>query len=283
MAWYYADDARHRQGPFSSDEIAGHVAAGRIGADTPLWRDGMAGWLPLRALQDALPFAAGTAAGDASHATPYAAPAADIAPERTFVAGGDVVPAGFWRRAAALCLDAVVLAFLYYLLVFVSVIAMLFAGQAFRLASNTTSIIIGVLGFALYPLVSAVYCAGFESSGHQATLGKLAVGIKVAGLDGRPLTLWHALGRWLATALNYLTLGGGYLMAVFAARGQGLHDKVARTQVVDRWAYTHHPQRQRRGAGLVAKVILALAATALALVLAVALFTLGVPAGVQLP
>ena len=47
-------------------------------------------------------------------------------------------------------------------------------------------------------------------------------------------------------------------MAGFTQRKRGLHDMVASTLVVDRWAYTAHPERQRRGLGAVALVLLIL-------------------------
>ena len=54
----------------------------------------------------------------------------------------------------------------------------------------------------------------------------------------------------VATAsLSYLTLYIGFLMAAFTERKQALHDMVAGTLVVDRWAYTEHPELQRRGLG----------------------------------
>ncbi|MFR0657088.1 hypothetical protein SB719_21330, partial [Pantoea sp. SIMBA_079] len=56
--------------------------------------------------------------------------------------------------------------------------------------------------------------------------------------------------------LNYLTLYIGYLVALFTRRKQGLHDLVASTYVVDQWAYTGFPERQERGLGTVATVIL---------------------------
>jgi type II secretory pathway pseudopilin PulG len=55
--------------------------------------------------------------------------------------------------------------------------------------------------------------------------------------------------RWLSALLSYATLYGGFLMALFTARKETLHDKITGTQVVDRWAYTEWPDRQRDGLG----------------------------------
>ena len=269
--WYYADAERQRQGPFSADEVAGQFRNNRIGMNTLVWREGLSEWRPLQdfvselnlhgdaADSDALPSAEPPAAPTAD-ASPYAPPTAAVTPEEGFVGGHEVVYVGFWKRAAALFIDSMVVTFVYYIVMFV---AMLVLGiGAFTMIGNDPdaggAALMGVVGlvYLLYPVVSAAYYAGFESSSKQATLGKMAVGIKVVDGDGRRLTLKHALGRWLSVTLNYLTLYIGYLMVAFTDRKRGLHDMVAGTLVVDRWAYTAHPQWQVRELGTVAKVIL---------------------------
>ncbi len=72
-------------------------------------------------------------------------------------------------------------------------------------------------------------------------------------LAGRRIGFGRALSRWLAALLSYLTLYIGFFMAGFTARKQALHDYVAGTLVVDRWAFSEHPERQRRnlGAGVI--------------------------------
>ena len=114
------------------------------------------------------------------------------------------------------------------------------------------------LVYLLYPLISATYYAGFESSGKQATLGKMAVGIKVVRSNGERLTKARAFGRYWAMLLSSFTLGIGFLMAAFTERKQGLHDMICDTLVVDRWAYTDQPQLQRHELGTVTIVILVL-------------------------
>src|SRR5207342_3681907 len=97
-----------------------------------------------------------------------------------------------------------------------------------------------------YYIAAAMYYSLQESSGHQATLGKRALGIKVVDARGQRLTRKHALGRWFAASLSYLTMYVGFLMAAFTERKRALHDMVAGTLVVDRWAYTEFPERQKR-------------------------------------
>lgn len=269
--WYYADAERQRQGPFSAEELAKHFRNGRIALETLVWRDGLSEWRRLHDFVDELNLKDGHgAAGDAlspaepvaaaADTSPYAPPTATVAPEEDFVAGHEVVHVGFWKRAAALFIDSMVVGFVYYIVMFAAMLV-LGVGTFAMIGNNSAAsgpALLGMMGlvYLLYPVVSAVYYAGFESSSRQATLGKMAVGIKVVDSDGRRLSLMHALGRWLSVTLNYLTLYIGYLMAAFTERKRGLHDMVAGTLVVDRWAYTAHPQWQVRELGTVAKVIL---------------------------
>lgn len=45
--WYYADDARHRHGPHSAEELRAHYRQRRIRRDSLVWREGLSEWLPL--------------------------------------------------------------------------------------------------------------------------------------------------------------------------------------------------------------------------------------------
>lgn len=161
----------------------------------------------------------------------------------------DVVPAGFVRRWAALFIDSLVLAAGFYGVFFVALFAIGGAVGFEALGSDEPPLwLIGLqFGLGLLYLVAAgLYYSLMESSRSQATLGKMALSIKVVDMDGARLSFAHALGRWAAATLSYLTLYIGFLMAAFTARKQALHDLVARTQVVDQWAYTDFPERQSR-------------------------------------
>ena len=82
-------------------------------------------------------------------------------------------------------------------------------------------------------------------SGRQATLGKMAVGIKVTDDDGQRIASRVASAAISPRILSSLILFIGYIMAAFTDRKRALHDMIASTLVVDRWAFTAHPERQR--------------------------------------
>lgn len=208
------------------------------------------------------PAAPASAASDPH--SPYTAPRAAVAEASHVVQGGDVVEAGFWRRVAAYLIDATLVGIAYYALftalLVVVMMSGLFGGGSPQWLEKLSALTmaITVLSYGIYGVVSVLYYAGLESSPMQATLGKLAVGIKVVDRGGARLSRGRALGRWASAGANYLTLGVGFLMAAFTERKRGLHDMIAGTQVVDRWAYTARPELQRRELGPVTWVVLVL-------------------------
>jgi len=215
------------------------------------------GWHPVG--DGVAPSAPATAAPDAT--SPYMPPVAPVVRAAPVVHGGDVVDAGFLKRAAALFIDSLLVTAVYYAIIIAAIVLFGLGGTLGRMGSATPDFGIGAIAlmaviYLSWPLLSGLYYVLMESSSRQATLGKMAVGIKVTGLDGGRIGRGRALGRWASHLLAYITLCIGYLVALFTARKQGLHDMVASTYVVDQWAYTEHPERQQRALGTVATVIL---------------------------
>ncbi len=88
------------------------------------------------------------------------------------------------------------------------------------------------LGMIVDSAILWLYWALFESSGLQATLGKMALGIKVTDLHGNPISFGKATGRNFAKFISALILGIGFLMAGWTEKKQALHDIMAGTLVV---------------------------------------------------
>jgi uncharacterized RDD family membrane protein YckC len=127
--------------------------------------------------------------------------------------------AGFWIRGGAYLLDGILLAFVNYIIT-----------SVFIENNGSTSIMIAVSCFQL--LIGVGYFTGMESSSMQATLGKMAVGIKVGDQNGEQLSLGNALGRYVAKLfLCIFTLTISLMWAGWDERNQALHDKVAGTLV----------------------------------------------------
>jgi len=80
-------------------------------------------------------------------------------------------------------------------------------------------------------LVSWIYEAALESSSYQATLGKMALGLKVTDLAGNRISFARATGRHFAKYVSGMIFFIGYIMAGFTERKQALHDMIAGTLV----------------------------------------------------
>ncbi len=78
------------------------------------------------------------------------------------------------------------------------------------------------------------YAPLMEGSRLHATVGKLALAIRVQRKNGREVTFGRAFARNLAEVLCLATLSGGYLIALFTTRRQALHDLLTKTVVVER-------------------------------------------------
>lgn len=274
--WYYADAGGQRQGPFTADELAAHARNGRLTAESLVWRDGLDDWqpfgnfaseldVPVTALPPMEPVA--EEAPDPAH-VPYAPPSAQLTSTHSFVAGGRVVQAGLWKRFAASFIDNIVTTVMSYALI----VPLMLLGVGVMGAGggdNAMATGAGVAAIlAMYPiliLAPCVYFGWMQSSSMQASLGKLAVGIKVVRTSGERAGFWRNFLRALAYVMfSAVTCGLGVLisalMVAFTERKQALHDMMCDTLVVDKWAFTAHPERQREDLGTVTIVILVLAA-----------------------
>ena len=272
-SWYFAI-GEQRHGPISTEELGARFQRGEVLPETLIWREGMEHWRALREmaveLDIAIPATPATTAVVSDSASPYAAPAANVPLQAAPVFGGNVVMAGLWKRFAASFIDGMVMMVVTLVMVMVGV---MLTGGAAALSPQAfaNDMMRGTLGLtfilAIYVvpiIVQAGYFTWMHASASQATLGKLAVGIKVARTDGQALTPGRSFGRWCAYFfLNLVSCGVTTLVSAFTVglteRKQSLHDMIADTLVVDRWAFTAHPERQRRELGAVTWTIIVLA------------------------
>ena len=79
-----------------------------------------------------------------------------------------------------------------------------------------------------------------ESSARGATVGKLALGLRVVRDDGARLSFLRATGRHFPKIIitPLIPLAIGYLMAAFTDRKRALHDIIADTLVISRAEFT---------------------------------------------
>ncbi|MGY4517413.1 RDD family protein [Lysobacter sp. HA18] len=290
--WYYSDSERNRLGPVEADDLAQLHAGGQLAPDVLVWREGMPEWKPWREVMSEVLGAGAAAVGMpaappkatfavaredggggnpyeivervAPATSPYAAPAAAIGGGYAQVVhDGDVVYAGFWKRYAAYCIDGFIVGIVGFF-VQMMVAGVVFGGMA-AISRNpgealgTAGGIVGLLAMYVTPLlIAATYFGFFHASANQASLGKMAIGIKVTNDQGEHISFWRGFGRYFGLLLSSIPLCIGLIIAGFTDRKRALHDMICSTLVVDKWAFTAHPERQRPELGTVAIVIIAL-------------------------
>jgi uncharacterized RDD family membrane protein YckC len=222
--------------------------------------------------------------------SPYAPPRAAVYNANDYVAGGEIVYAGFWKRFAAYFIDSILVGIVTWIVQMIVMAGFFGVGAGLSSRGDPGAMIAGaglagiLFGMVLLPLaMQAAYFAWMHASARQATLGKMAVGIKVTGDDGQAISFARGIGRYFAGIISSLTLCIGYIMAGFTDRKRALHDMVASTLVVDQWAFTAHPERQRRELGTVTLVIVVIAGVLVIgyFLLIAALVALGVAAGAR--
>jgi uncharacterized RDD family membrane protein YckC len=299
--WYFAD-GQDRQGPLSADDMRQRFQRGDITLATLVWREGFAQWAPRSEAVDELQLQnlasaasnlgsgidlrgdytaidngtaplPGTGGGTYS---PYTAPAAATGYANAAVVNGqDVVYAGFWKRYAAYFID-------YILLTVVTLpLSMIINLTGAGSGNESVQVALTLVVMLLSMVISIGYYAGFHASRGGATLGKMAVGIKVVRGNGERISFLRAFCRYLATIVSSLILMIGFIMAAFTERKQALHDMMCDTLVVDKWAFTEHPELQQRGLGTVTIVILVLAALAMVALFGVMIAMIGVIASMS--
>ncbi len=154
-----------------------------------------------------------------------------------------VTYAGFWKRFVAYLIDDLLLG-LFSFLVFIPVFGILGLGVAGMGNGDDVERSVGMLmGLIVGPLLLAIlaicvagwlYFALMESSAKGATLGKMALGIRVTDLAGNRISFGRATGRYFGKIISSAILSIGYIMAAFTQQKQALHDIMAGCLVVNK-------------------------------------------------
>ncbi len=263
MNWYYVLNGG-RCGPVGAEEFAQLVAAGTIGPETLVWREGMTEWKPYRLIElMGVPVEAAAVAPIFTPAQPgegqincsecgrvfpmsqvldYSGKkiCADCKPaffQKLREAGESAVMselnyAGFWIRFGAKFIDGLIM-------YAVSLVCQLTAGLgASPFANRGPEMAVGsmalmmVVGVAL-PLMIRIAYNGWMVGRFGATLGKMATGVKVVRSDGGGVTYGRAFGRAAAEIVSGMVCLIGYIIAAFDnPQKRALHDHMCDTRVV---------------------------------------------------
>ncbi len=259
MKWYYADAGR-QVGPVEDAQLDELVRSGAVRDDTLVWREGMANWQPHSAVRGpskpvpipaaAVPFASETRFCSEC-GRPF--PAHELVSIGTATVCGQCKPlymqrvreggqpigarryAGFWIRFVAVIIDAIILGVVGFLINLP--IQMALGLSATRISGDPTTAIpmlLGTIGLsiAINLVLQAAYQIYFLHT-RGATIGKLALGLKVIRADGGGLSVGQAAGRFFAFLLDsYFTLTIGFIIAGFDSEKRSLHDRICDTRVI---------------------------------------------------
>ena len=121
--------------------------------------------------------------------------------------------AGFWIRLVAAIIDSLVLT-----------TGQRFLSFAFQEPLQGAIVLVFTLGYGPFMVYR-----------YQATLGKMALNLKIVSQDGKKLEVFQVLLReWVGKFLSVLGLFLGFVWVAFDEKKQGWHDKIAKTQVIRR-------------------------------------------------
>lgn len=148
--------------------------------------------------------------------------------------------AGFWIRVAANIIDGLLLGVVSGIANFIMGMAIVLMtlglqqdlSQSLMDQDSPLMLMINLCSAAFNLILHWLYFSLMESSGKQATLGKMLFGLQVTDMQGHGISFGKASLRYLCSALSAFTLGLGYVIAAWTSKKQTLHDLIVGTVVV---------------------------------------------------
>jgi uncharacterized RDD family membrane protein YckC len=250
--WYYVGNGEQR-GPVSEAALRQMLQGGQVGPDDLVWREGMSQWAAARAQPELLGGQQPAAPQPSAYAPPayaqqggypqqgyaspgggggYAPAAAGYPPVQTLGYAPQVTYAGFWLRFVAAIIDGIIVNVIAMVGGFIVGVIVGIAVAGFGGSRGDVQILSQLLGYGVGILVGWLYHASMESSAKQASLGKMALGLRVTDLDGNRISFARATGRHFGKFISAFILLIGYIMAGFTERKQALHDIMANCLVL---------------------------------------------------
>lgn len=213
--WHYRVGGRE-EGPIAEDDLAQMFHSGRLRPDTMVWTQELTDWAEASSVAGLIPTA---------HNAPLPAPP----PITPAIRPAPTIYAGFCKRFAAVVIDIIIVWIATYN---IGLMFGYFYGVVFGTVLPRAGLVVG--GNMINIICWWLYCALLESSATQASVGKMALGIKVTDLNGSRMSFGRATGRHFAKIISILIVFIGFLMVAFTPRKRGLHDMIAGCLVVNK-------------------------------------------------
>ena len=255
MNWYYAR-GEERMGPVDEHEILALASTGQISAQTLVWREGMADWMPWgrapRPAEDGLAVAPAEEDAFGYRACAECGRtflAEDMVAYENLLVCGECKPvffqrlreggliyrslnyAGFWIRFCASLVDGVIMLLFNGLATLLQITLM--GGFQEYISGETSATDVGIIiVFWLLNVAAGLTYETWLVGRFAATPGKMLLGLRVVRSDGSPVTYKRAMGRFFASWLSQMTLFIGYIIAAFDDQKRTLHDHICDTRVI---------------------------------------------------
>lgn len=255
MTWYY-EQGGERVGPVDEERFQHLLLTGTISPDTLVWKPGMQEWKAYRHFQaeGSAPHVPGQSRCvecglffDPSQIVQYGdeqvcAACKPLYTQRLIESGrrptiagvegrGEEIRfAGFWVRVGAVVVDFLALSPLIGPLTYFYILgAMNDEVQDVREILRQQA-----LSFGQGSLMTAIYIAyyAFMNAKYQASLGKMAFGLKIVRENGARISTKLAIGRAFAWELSSMLCNLGYLFTAFDSEKRALHDMICKTRVI---------------------------------------------------
>jgi uncharacterized RDD family membrane protein YckC len=254
MNWHYVEQGR-QIGPVTEEQLSQLFQAGTINDETLVWRAGLAEWQPYNQVRPRPEQVAPTQV--ATENIPdgnevVCAECGKLFPadetirhvnvnvcaackpvflqklaEGARINTGTLNLASIGSRFVAVFLDGLLLLAVNF---GIGLIAGLTAGQAIGVQPKGT-VMLQIVLTAINMAIGIAYEVILIGK-YGATLGKMAMKIKVVIADGGRVTYARAAGRYFAKMLSAFTCMIGYAIALFDKEKRALHDHICNTRVI---------------------------------------------------
>lgn len=143
------------------------------------------------------------------------------------------VPAGFWRRFAALFIDSILATIILYIPVLIAISIFLLTTSSITEKNPEESIIFILMTIFGYiaSISFMIYNRIYRQSKTGQSLGKQFLGLYILDDRYQKMTIKKSIVRAFCSMLSDWSLGIGYIMCAFRKDKQALHDIVSETKV----------------------------------------------------
>lgn len=126
----------------------------------------------------------------------------------------------FFKRTIADLIDATIMSIFAYAIVFMMV------GNTGSAKAQAGISIVTTVGLFLYWAI-------WESTNHQASPGKMMVGLRIIGYKGKKVDALQSIGRSAAKFLSIAAVFGGIIAILFHPERKAWHDSLSGTEVIN--------------------------------------------------